>query len=352
MKVVALGGAGAVGAVAARVAAALPGVREVVVADLAGGVRVDIADGAALRDLLAPADVVLNAVGPFYRFGPAVLRAAIDTGTDYLDVCDDWEPVDGLFALDAAARAAGVRAVVGMGASPGASNLLAALAVRELAAVDEVHTAWPADGTLDGRVSAAVVHWVKQVSGRIAVVEGGEVVDRPPLRPVRLDLPGGLAGTAHTVGHPEPVMFHRTFRPVTSTTLMVAPPSTIAYLDVLRRDLDAGRLTPDTAAAALVRPGARRVLRSLARRFAGPGTLPPFFAVATGGGRTAVARLDHAPLTADMAEATGLPLALGLAQLSGVAPGVHPPEAAIDPERFFADLARHHPDVAVDVRVS
>ncbi len=352
MKVVALGGAGAVGAVAARVAAALPGVTDVVVADRAGGVRIDVTDGSALRELLAPADVVLNTVGPFYRFGPDVLRAAIDTGTHYLDVCDDWEPTRDLLELDGPARAAGVRAVIGMGASPGASNLLAALAVRELDTVDEVHTAWPADGSLDGQVTAAVVHWMQQLSGRIAVVEGGKLVEVPPLRPLALELPDGTAGTAYTVGHPEPVMFLGTFRPTASTTLMVAPPTTIAYLDVLRQDIDAGRLTPDTAAEALVRPGVRRILRSLAHRFAGPGTLPPFFAVASGGGRTAVARFDHPKLPADMAEATGLPLALGLAQLDDIPPGVHAPEAVVDPDRFFADLIRHHPGATVTTRVS
>ncbi|MGW2222125.1 hypothetical protein ACWCSD_44660 [Nonomuraea sp. NPDC001684] len=49
------------------------------------------------------------------------------------------------------------------------------------------------------------------------------------------------------------------------------------------------------------------------------------------------------PLLQGMAEATGGPAALGLAQLiddAGARPGVHPPEAAIDHERFFADLAR------------
>ncbi|MBB5954233.1 hypothetical protein FHS29_000803 [Saccharothrix tamanrassetensis] len=364
---------------------------EVVVADLGGGVRVDVTDGEALREVLRPADVVLNTVGPFYRFGAGVLRAAIDTGTDYLDICDDWEPIGELMALDGAARAAGVRAVIGMGASPGVSNLLAALAVRELevrelevrelearelearelearelegreggvreaGGVEEVYTAWPADGTAEA--GAALVHWMRQISGRTAVVEGGEVVEVPPLRAVRLELPGGFAGTAYTVGHPEPVMFHGTFRPVASSTLMVASAWTIGFLEVLRRDIDAGRLTVEEAAAEVARPGLGRVLRGFGRRLAGKGSLPSFFAVARGGGggggggRVAVTTLDHPWLMDDVAEATGLPLALGLVQLSGVEPGVYSPEAVIDAERFFRDLALHHPGVVVRTRVS
>lgn len=55
MRVVALG---ATGAVAARVAANLPHVEEVTIADRAGGVRIAVADERALRDLLRTADVV------------------------------------------------------------------------------------------------------------------------------------------------------------------------------------------------------------------------------------------------------------------------------------------------------
>jgi hypothetical protein len=49
-------------------------------------------------------------------------------------------------------------------------------------------------------------------------------------------------------------------------------------------------------------------------------------------------------MATDMAEATGVPLALGLSQIcSGLAtcPGVHPPDAIIDRDVFFAQLAAH-----------
>ncbi|MET8544511.1 saccharopine dehydrogenase NADP-binding domain-containing protein [Kitasatospora sp. NPDC004799] len=390
MRLLALGGAGAMGRVAARVAAALPGVHELVVADrdldaarrtaaaLAAGApvpvraaRVDVTDGAGLHAALAEADAVLNTVGPYYRYGLDVLRAAIRTGTHYLDICDDWEPTAAMLELDGEARAAGVRAVLGTGASPGVSNLLAARAAARLDTLTDLYTAWPVDVGPEagsppadtpprdpgGAPSAAAVHWMQQISGTVAAVEGGRLVRRPPLRPVVLDLPGGHRGTAYTVGHPEPVTLHRSLRPGgDAADLMVVRAGTAAYLDVLRDDLDAGRLTNETAAADLDRPTVRRTLRAAARaaRFRGPGTLPPFFAAATGirDGRPA-AVLVHLRgadgLLADMAEATGVPAGLGLAQvLDGtVGPGVHPPEAVIDGGRFFAELARECPGVEV-----
>ncbi|MEX3649766.1 saccharopine dehydrogenase, partial [Mycolicibacterium porcinum] len=48
-------------------------------------------------------------------------------------------------------------------------------------------------------------------------------------------------------------------------------------------------------------------------------------------------------LVTDMARATGIPLALGMSQIvDGTArrAGVHPPDAVIDSDRFFADLDR------------
>ncbi|MFF2078737.1 saccharopine dehydrogenase family protein [Kitasatospora sp. NPDC058162] len=397
MKVLALGGAGAMGRVAARVTARLPGVRELVIADrdpdaarrTAAGLaahaagagaagagatvrarRVDVTDQAELEAALGEVDAVLNTVGPYYRFGLDVLRAAIRTGTHYLDICDDWEPTVAMLELDEEARAGGVRAVIGMGASPGVSNLLAVRAAALLDTLDDVYTAWPVDVgpepgdaalvDRDGAPAAAAVHWMQQISGTVAVVRDGRLVQRPPLGPVALDLPGGRRGTAYTVGHPEPVTLHRSLRPGgDAASLMVVRAGTAAYLDVLRRDLDAGRLGNETAALALDRPSLRRVLRAGARavRFGSPGSLPGFFAAATGrveGRRASVlAQLTGADaLMADMAEGTGVPAALGLAQLlDGTVrtPGVHPPETALDAERFFADLARHRPGVGVTV---
>ena len=155
MKVVALGGAGGMGRVAARTAATLDVTSVLVVADLDGeaaerlaaecgpgasALPVDVTDEAALRRLLGETDVVLNTTGPFYRFGVPILRAAIDARCHYLDINDDWEPTLEMLALDSEARSAGVTAIVGLGASPGISNLLAVSAMRDLDEVTDLVT--------------------------------------------------------------------------------------------------------------------------------------------------------------------------------------------------------------------
>jgi hypothetical protein len=109
-------------------------------------VEVDVlAEGDRLRDLAADAALVANFAGPYYRTGAAVLEACIDARCDYLDICDDADATLDLLALDGAARAAGVRALVGMGSSPGITNVLVRAAVDSLGRADEVDLCWIAD---------------------------------------------------------------------------------------------------------------------------------------------------------------------------------------------------------------
>lgn len=365
---VVLGGAGGMGEMAARVASSYADLGELVVADIdiaaaervvadlaptartrLRAAQIDVTDAAPLRALLENAHVVLNTTGPFYRLGTAVLQAAIASQCHYIDICDDWEPTIELLALNDAATAAGVLAIIGLGASPGVSNLLARLACDRLDRVDDLYTAWPIDAgagdfALDDESvvgsgqSAAVVHWMQQISGSIEVVEVGQRVSRPPLIPVTIDYPGFGQGTAYTVGHPEPItLSERMNVRGNSANLMLLKRSSAAYLDLVRKDLDAGRLSHEDAAAEVMNQRTTRVVRALIGALGrkGAGALPGFFAFARGerDGQALRIGVHLNGLPADMAGATSVPLALGLRQwLDGRldATGVHPPESVID----------------------
>lgn len=172
-----MGGAGEMGAVAARVLAGDPSVTGLVVADLderratagaaalgsaVSGHRVDVTDRAGLVAAMRDCDLVVNTVGPFFRFRVAILAAAIDAGRDYVDICDDPQPTLQMLAMGDRARAAGVTALIGMGASPGIANLLAVRAGRQLDTVETVLTGWNIGAAQPGSAahhqpSAAVV---------------------------------------------------------------------------------------------------------------------------------------------------------------------------------------------------
>jgi lysine 6-dehydrogenase len=372
-RVVALGGAGSMGAAAVRVLAGAPQVTDLVVADLhldraralatevgapARPARVDLTDSAELDALLAGAQLVVNTTGPYYRFGVAVLDAALRAGAHYVDICDDPAPTLALLALDDRARAAGLTALVGMGASPGVSNLLARIAADHLDVVDDIVTAWPedpvaalADAPADG-VSAALLHWVRQIAEPGPVLTDGALADAAPLQPLTVDVPGIGSGTVWTVGHPEAVTLHRAYPQLRrSRNGMVVTPAVVAELRRAAADVAGGASIERAAAALTVR--FRRLDPVRAREGA-----PPFgmlFALATGTRSGSPARVAAA-LTAyppgGMAGATGVPLALG-AQLilDGTVSrrGVHPPETCVPPREFLARLAPHCVGAPVEI---
>ncbi|RLG84754.1 MAG: saccharopine dehydrogenase [Thermoprotei archaeon] len=99
---------------------------------------IDVNDTESLKKLMKESDIVLNAVGPFYRYGPKILRAAIDAGIDYVDVCDDYDATIEMLNLAEDAIKNKVRALIGMGSSPGLSNVIARFAADYL--LTEIHS--------------------------------------------------------------------------------------------------------------------------------------------------------------------------------------------------------------------
>ena len=140
MKVVVLGGAGAIGSMAARILASSEIFSEVIIGDInfekakklaaeigiegVSAVKVDVMDSRNLRDVIKDSDVVLSCVGPFYKFAPIVLRASIDAGVNHVDICDDVDATEQLLKMDPDAKKAGISALIGMGSSPGVANVL------------------------------------------------------------------------------------------------------------------------------------------------------------------------------------------------------------------------------------
>src|SRR5919201_2452270 len=160
MRVVVLGGTGAMGRWTVRDLTESDGVDEVIVAgpdgtrarETAGwaaaragaigsghvsAMVVDARDPSILRRALARADVVCNCA--HHAFNLAVMEACVDTGTHYVDLGGLFHTTRRQLALHDRFAVAGITAVIGMGGSPGTTNLMAAWAAGGLACVHEVH---------------------------------------------------------------------------------------------------------------------------------------------------------------------------------------------------------------------
>ncbi len=147
-KVIVLGGCGAVGSVAVKTLAAQEIFDHVVIGDMnmeragkiiseIGGKKVsaiqfDAMDPQSIKNAIQGCDLVLNCVGPFYKSVKLILRAVIESGINYVDVCDDVDVTLEILEMDEDAGKAGISALIGMGSSPGATNLLAKFAADNL----------------------------------------------------------------------------------------------------------------------------------------------------------------------------------------------------------------------------
>jgi len=62
--------------------------------------KIDVNDHNGLVSTIKDADVVINCAGPFYKTAVAVARAAVVAKVNYIDICDDYEATEILFASE------------------------------------------------------------------------------------------------------------------------------------------------------------------------------------------------------------------------------------------------------------
>jgi saccharopine dehydrogenase-like NADP-dependent oxidoreductase len=316
------------------------------------GLGLDVTQEEALRKAMQDADVVINTVGPFFKFGPPVLRMAIECGCHYLDICDDWEPTVDMLELDAQAREAEVTAVLGLGASPGLSNLLALVSMRELDSVSEVYTGWNINGATpeaessQSGVNAAMEHAILQMTGTVRVHQNGATRAVRPLEKVAVDYPGRGHQTARIFGHPEAITFPHHYPEIQTSLNLAHGMEDQRWIVLGIRSLVDQKILSIRNAARLF--GWLEALQSPSSgaELMRPDSLPVIYGLAVGkkNGQKASAATTFADVSDfGMGYATGVPLACGLELLSQgkiTERGVFAPESgAIDPEEFFTLLA-------------
>ena len=188
VKVLAIGGSGGMGRFVVREMLQCESIGSVVVADInaqsaasfasdcgekVSSLGLDVTDPVALRKALKGIDVVVNTSGPFFKFAVPILEACIEIKCHYFDICDDWEPTEEMLKLDQRAVAAGITAIIGLGASPGITNLLGLFAMKELDDVESIYTGWHMGGakpeaeSSQTKINAAMMHGVQQMTGSV-----------------------------------------------------------------------------------------------------------------------------------------------------------------------------------------
>ncbi|MDX6689634.1 MAG: hypothetical protein QOG15_1091 [Solirubrobacteraceae bacterium] len=317
----------------------LDAARAAAVAAEHGGGKARSAGTDALGDDLplavAGCDVLLNAAS--YRVNLHAMQAALDAGCHYLDLGGLYWMTARQLELHERFERAGRLALLGIGASPGKTNVMAARAVRELGdePVLELHVAAagrdpePAVGL---RVPYALRTLIDELTMPPVVLEDSEPVELEPMSPggrVRFAAPIGEAETIHTL-HSELQTFGPSFGVARASFRLSLPP---ALLDRLAPLVGAPEDEVAALAAAAVSPSPDAVAahvveaRSVRRRVTVSALTRPMESWKLGGGIVSTA--------APAAAAVRL-----LARGAITAHGAHPPERCVDPDDLFAELER------------
>jgi len=283
MRVVVVGAAGAMGRWTLRDLTESEGVDEVVAADLDGarareaagwaaarsgsngtarvsGLALDAGDGQALRRVFEDADVVCNCAVRVTNL--PVMEACASTGTHYVDLGGLFHTTRRQLAMHDRFVAAGVTAVVGMGGSPGTTNVLAALAGRDLDVVEEVEVRLGIADFAPSRAPVPVPYAIQTLLDEFAVpamaFREGELIEVPAMsEQEELDFPPpvGRVRVGHTL-HSEvaTLPLHFADRGIRSVSFKVGFPADfmdkmalltgLGLADTHPVDLPGGRVVP------------------------------------------------------------------------------------------------------------
>ncbi|MDO8123107.1 MAG: saccharopine dehydrogenase NADP-binding domain-containing protein [Candidatus Hermodarchaeota archaeon] len=188
-RITVLGGCGAVGSVAVRTLTELPDFDEVLIADIntqgaqklasqlgkeCTPIEVDALNSESILEAVKGSDVVLNCVGPFYQFGQPILEAVIKAKINYVDICDDVDPTRALLAMNSVAKKANISACIGMGSSPGVTNLLTRFANEQLLDKIEAIDIYHAHGGEPVEGAAVIAHRIHAMTSPIPMFLEGK----------------------------------------------------------------------------------------------------------------------------------------------------------------------------------
>ena len=386
MKVLALGGSGDMGRMAVAVLLESPKTTSITIADknyekakhlvdLVGSdkleaIEIDVTEKNNLIELISSHDLVMNTVGPYYKFATKILDAVINAGKPYIDICDDWKPTLDLLDMNDRAKKADITAIIGIGASPGITNLMSVLACSKLDKVDELITAW-GYGAGEGRgkkpkyfieprtfykkfkdmpaiANAATMHLFYETLEEIPTYRDGKFIDIKPLTDADpFQFPGFKDTYVCHIGHPEPVTLPRVLKVNSVSNLMYMGETITELVRKYTRQIAKKELTVSEATIKFEEE-TRKISRNVEYTREYIGMPPGLSVIATGmksGKRKKVAIANNRVPFGGMAGVTSVPLAVAAGMVINdelTEKGVFTPEEAIiDPMEFFNRYAKY-----------
>jgi len=372
-KTIVLGGCGAVGRIAVKTLANTDRFSEITIGDIniqearalarelgksrVSAVKVDALDQAGIKDAIGGHDLVVNCVGPFYKTVMNIAQAAIEAGVDYVDVCDDVDVTINLLEMSKKARQAGITMVIGMGNSPGATNLLAKFAsdslLDETESIDIFHAhggePFEGKGVIGHRFHCMSIDIPMYLDGALTHVKFFEKDGIALRQPFDFPILGDNI-MVYPYPHPEQVTLPKYLNVNRVTNRGTILPA--AYYELTKElcrlgltdrepvDIDGQKITPyDFAAAYLIRER-ERILKEA--NFGSQRGCTSTIVKGIKEGKTLELRFHMASASQALGEGTGIPVAIAamlMQQGKITKKGIYPPEGCMNPVDFIELVA-------------
>jgi len=308
-------------------------------------IGIDVNDHHGMVSAIKSADVVINCAGPFYKTAVAVARAAVEAKVNYIDICDDYEAAEILFAsdIDNAARAAGITVLTGMGSDPGTNNVIVKWFANKLDRVDEIALFWVvsiaelAGAAWDHSLHMTIGQIPQYLDGKLEHVEGGTGVETATfLEPL------GACQVCY-VGHPQPLTIPRYIKGVKRVVIKGALiPGWVDQL--IKEQKDTGFLSKeplDVKGTKVTPYDLTLKLWEAIPNNRDRGPQSSGLKVIVKGERDGKQVTYTADMAGRMAPGTGLPASIAALMLAAgdvTVKGVVAPEGCIDPQKFLTAL--------------
>jgi saccharopine dehydrogenase (NAD+, L-lysine-forming) len=373
-RITVLGGCGVVGTVAVKTLVSTGDFSEIVIGDInlekanecveaigdecLSSFQVDANDPAAIKRAITGSDIVLNCCGPFYKLGPIVLKAVIESKIDYVDVCDDYDATKLLLDMDKAAKKADITALTGMGSSPGAANVLVRFCadhmLDEVESIDILH----AHGGEPVEGAAVVAHRIHSMISPIPMYLDGKftTVDyfEESGRALEAEYDFHKVGTyrCYPYPHPETITLPNYIKCKRVTNLgCVIPPEyyrmiqDIARIGIIGEEpiiVKGQEVVPLDFAIAYILEQREGILKKT--NFGEQRGCLKIVMKGVEDGKPQEYHFSMASIGQSMGEGTGIPAALGAVLMKRgkiTEKGVLPPEACVNPIDFLGIMQEH-----------
>lgn len=365
MKALILGGCGFIGSSIARDLIKSDQVTQVTLADkkvdmakVTSSVKTSPKVSVRHLDVMAPFadlvkaisgnDVVINCVGPYSEDSINTVKAAIEAGVTYADVCDNCAITQKIFELDESAKKAGVGVCTGLGSSPGVTNILAKYGADKLDTVDEIDVFFVV-ALIDPIGTAGLTQAMGQFIGNVIQYIDGQLIEVPAgseAEEVEFMQPFGRT-EVYYARHPEPFTLPRyipgvrkvvnkaSFSPPSVPKLFAefielglfsSEPLMVGDIAVSPRDFSVSFMQNKPELRGEQKASASLAANVVVRGTEGNSSVTYTYRFSGWGG----------PITAIPASVAIQMLVCGDASVEGVAA----PEAVLDPKQYFVELTK------------